>query len=250
VKNKHHDSDLSKGRKKSSLAHLSPSEIELRTRPERKMSHSYELVKFLSSALSAVYGIVNLSVDAGIENMRIVLFCTLISIGSLVPTTPARAVTEWRISHFSSYVELSDGTVFCGDKFASFHEGRTGNVCAGGQYDSFHEGRTGELACGGLYDSFHEGRTGNVCAGGQYDSFHEGRTGELACGGLYDSFHEGRTGNVCAGGRYDSFHEGRTGEVACGGKYASFHKSSSSKVCFGGHYDQMPSDGPNLLIGA
>jgi hypothetical protein len=55
VKNKYHDGDLSKRRKKSAFAHLSASEIELRTGPVRKMSHSYELVKSSSSALQALW---------------------------------------------------------------------------------------------------------------------------------------------------------------------------------------------------
>jgi hypothetical protein len=42
------------------------------------------------------------------------------------------ANTEWRIPGYSSYVELKDGMVYCGDEFTSYHEGRTGKVCAGG----------------------------------------------------------------------------------------------------------------------
>jgi hypothetical protein len=59
VKDERHHSDLTKGRKKSILAHLSPSELELTMSLERKMSHFYEFVKFLFSALAS------LSVDIG-----------------------------------------------------------------------------------------------------------------------------------------------------------------------------------------
>jgi hypothetical protein len=51
------------------------------------------------------------------------------------------ANTEWRIPGYSSYVELKDGTVYCGDEYASYHEGRTGKLCAGGQYTSLSRER-------------------------------------------------------------------------------------------------------------
>lgn len=41
----------------------------------------------------------------------------------------AQSNTEWRIPGYSSYVELKDGTVFCGNKYDSYHESRTGDVC-------------------------------------------------------------------------------------------------------------------------
>src|SRR5258708_7406758 len=100
--------------------------------------------------------------------MRSLLVGTVFLIESLVFTVPAGADTSWRIPDYSSYVEFSDGTVLCGDKYDSWHEGRTGNVCAGGQYDSWHEGRTGEVACGGRYTGFHKSSTGKVCFGGLY----------------------------------------------------------------------------------
>ena len=92
-------------------------------------------------------------------------FCLL---AQLALTFPDKADVPWRIPNYSSYVELNDGTVFCGDMYDSWHEGRTGNVCAGGQYDSWHEGRTGEVACGGKYTSFHKSSAGKVCFGGLY----------------------------------------------------------------------------------
>ena len=98
-------------------------------------------------------------------NAKIVLILGLIGSPLLAQSN---ANTEWRIPGYSSYVELKDGTVFCGDKYDSYHESRTGDVCTGGRYDSYHESRTGEVACGGQYDSYHESRTGKVCFGGLY----------------------------------------------------------------------------------
>jgi hypothetical protein len=80
--------------------------------------------------------------------MKRLLSCAFCLLGWLTLVHPSKADSPWRIPNYASYVELNDGTVFCGEMYDSWHEGRTGNVCAGGQYDSWHEGRTGEVACG------------------------------------------------------------------------------------------------------
>jgi hypothetical protein len=86
---------------------------------------------------------------------RLLILAVLAYLVSAPLLAQTSANTEWRIPRYSSYVELDNGAVFCGE-FTSYHESRKGKVCAGGQYASYYEGATGEVACGGQYACFHE----------------------------------------------------------------------------------------------
>ena len=59
-------------------------------------------------------------------NAKIVLMLGLIGSPLLAQSN---ANTEWRIPAYSSYGELKDRMVFCGDKYDSYHESRTGVTC-------------------------------------------------------------------------------------------------------------------------
>ena len=59
--------------------------------------------------------------------MKTFLICAFIfAHAGAVLLAQTSANTEWRIPGYSSYIELKDGTVYCGEEYTSYHEGVTG----------------------------------------------------------------------------------------------------------------------------